>query len=159
MNDWPFRPNTNGGVDQLKRGRWMPLAGSMDNAGYHLASWAPPEGKRRFKRVHCIVWQTYHGAIPEGMEVDHIDMDKSNNAISNLRLLTHHQNMLEARKRLGNWSPSKLKPHQVELLLAIPEGWRCLHQLAARWGVNKYTLGNLRAHAKSCDDVRYLATL
>lgn len=42
--------------------------------------------------VHRIIWETFNGEIPEGMEIDHIDTNRSNNAISNLRLTTHRQN-------------------------------------------------------------------
>lgn len=42
--------------------------------------------------VHRIVWETFNGEIPVGMEIDHIDTNRSNNALSNLRLATHRQN-------------------------------------------------------------------
>ena len=45
---------------------------------------------------------------PEGKpEVDHIDGDKSNNDASNLRWVTHKENLRYARERLGNWSNGK----------------------------------------------------
>jgi len=42
----------------------------------------------RYQMVHRLVWNAYHGEIPKGMQVDHIDGDKHNNALNNLRLLT-----------------------------------------------------------------------
>lgn len=50
--------------------------------------------------VHRIVYETYKGKIPEGMEVDHIDRNKQNNSIDNLRLVTHKENC-ENRENLG----------------------------------------------------------
>jgi len=41
-----------------------------------------------------MVWIDTYGEIPEGYEIDHIDGDQLNNDISNLRLVTHLQNML-----------------------------------------------------------------
>ena len=35
---------------------------------------------------HRIIWELFHGAIPDGMTIDHIDRNKQNNLISNLRL-------------------------------------------------------------------------
>lgn len=43
--------------------------------------------------VHRVVWETFNGAIPKGMEINHIDENTSNNALSNLSLLTHKENM------------------------------------------------------------------
>jgi hypothetical protein len=43
-------------------------------------------GKLRFE--HSIVWENAFGKIPLGMQIHHIDMDKTNNHISNLQLVT-----------------------------------------------------------------------
>jgi hypothetical protein len=37
--------------------------------------------------THRIIYEIFHGRIPEGCEVDHIDGDPSNNRIQNLRLV------------------------------------------------------------------------
>ena len=44
------------------------------------------DGKLRFE--HCIVWEKHHGKIPLGMQIHHIDHDKTNNNINNLQLVT-----------------------------------------------------------------------
>jgi hypothetical protein len=159
MNGWPFRPDGKGNVEQLIRGQWKPLIGSKDNVGYHMATWVAAGPGRRFKRVHVIVWLCYNQSIPPDYEIDHIDGNKSNNNIANLRLLTNAENMRAARERIGNWNEGKLKPWQVALVLALPAGWECLHQLAARWDVSKFHLGNLRNRAKTSNDSRYIGTL
>lgn len=38
--------------------------------------------------MHRVVWEFYNTKIPEGYEIHHIDFDRSNNAITNLQLLT-----------------------------------------------------------------------
>lgn len=42
---------------------------------------------------HRCVWTWFNGEIPEGMEINHIDFDRSNNKIENLELVTHAENM------------------------------------------------------------------
>lgn len=42
--------------------------------------------------VHRLVAATYFGEIPNGMEIDHIGRDRSNNALHNLRIVTSRIN-------------------------------------------------------------------
>lgn len=140
-------------------GRWEVLTGTKDNVGYYITSYLNESGERKFDKVHRIVWMLHKGPIPEGLEINHIDMNKSNNHISNLELVTHKRNLELARELKGNWAKGKLKPHQVELVLAIPEGWRVLNELAERWNVSKFSLGNLRSKCKREMDPRYLSGL
>jgi len=168
--DWPFRIFGEY-VEQYYVGRaprlpglWTVPSGSPDTAGYLLTSWVPKKN-RQFMRLHQVNWITHNGPVPDDLEIDHIDGNKSNWALSNLRTITHKANIHAAIDRLGDWFPrvTKLAPHQVDLVLAIaanlPKGQGPLQALADRWGVSKFYLGNLRAQAKKKDDPRYLAGL
>lgn len=42
--------------------------------------------------AHRIIWEAFNGKIPEGYMVDHINRDKRDNRIENLRLATRSQN-------------------------------------------------------------------
>ncbi len=55
------------------------------HSGYYLS--AKKLGDRR-KRLHVYMWETENGAIPKGYSIHHVDEDKSNNSIDNLRLMT-----------------------------------------------------------------------
>lgn len=48
-------------------------------------------------RVHRLVWSVFRGPIPEGLEVNHKDLDRANAALSNLELLTRKANLAHAR--------------------------------------------------------------
>ena len=48
-------------------------------------------------RAHRIVWEMFHGAIPDGMVVDHFDRDVGNNRIVNLRVVTNRDNCQNRR--------------------------------------------------------------
>ena len=43
-------------------------------------------------RVHRLVYEAFIGPIPDGMQVNHIDEDKSNNRLDNLNLMTPKEN-------------------------------------------------------------------
>ena len=55
--------------------------------------------KRYWPRAHRIIYRTLVGEIPDGYEIDHIDDNRQNNSIDNLRLFTHSQNMKKAYAR------------------------------------------------------------
>jgi hypothetical protein len=52
--------------------------------------------------AHRVAWIHYHGAmLPEGMLIDHINGDKTDNRIDNLRLVTRQQNIHNKPARGG----------------------------------------------------------
>ena len=57
------------------------------------------EKQRLWRRLHRVVYETFVGKIPKGLEIDHIDGDKHNNDITNLRAVTRSQNMLSMFER------------------------------------------------------------
>ncbi|MEQ9843783.1 HNH endonuclease [Pectobacterium brasiliense] len=68
-------------------------AGTLGKDGY----WSVQlKGKKH--AVHRIIWSLINGIIPAGYCIDHIDGDRSNNNILNLRLATREQNSHNARK-------------------------------------------------------------
>jgi len=42
----------------------------------------------RLRMQHNIVWEQHHGPIPLGMQIHHKDLDRANNDILNLQLVT-----------------------------------------------------------------------
>lgn len=49
-------------------------------------------GKLKFAQVHRIEYEAFYGPIPEGMEVNHINEDKTDNRLENLNLMTRKEN-------------------------------------------------------------------
>jgi hypothetical protein len=47
--------------------------------------------------LHILVWESFNNkSVPDGMQIDHIDGDKTNNSIDNLQLVTASENMKNA---------------------------------------------------------------
>lgn len=88
-------------------GRWKNIknvsvgdvAGGLGNSGYYQV--------RRngvLQLVHRVVWELHYGEIPCKMFVDHIDGNKVNNKISNLRLVEREGNARNCSQRKDNVS-------------------------------------------------------
>jgi len=59
---------------------------------------------RRLAYAHRIIWTMVMGEIPDGMQIDHIDGDGTNNRLANLRLVTDSENKRNQRKMKNNTS-------------------------------------------------------
>lgn len=68
------------------------LEGHVNKYGYVYLSLKCLDGKRRFFYLHRVMWYMAYGPIPDGYEINHIDENKQNNALSNLNLMTHKEN-------------------------------------------------------------------
>lgn len=64
------------------------LAGTISDEGYVKVMM-----RRKAYHAHRIIWEMHYGKIPEGMEIDHINHDRTDNRIENLRLVTKQVNM------------------------------------------------------------------
>jgi hypothetical protein len=62
-------------------------AGRLSNRGYRQIM-----VNRKFYLSHRLIYIFHHGEIADKLYIDHIDRDKSNNNIENLRLVTIQEN-------------------------------------------------------------------
>lgn len=49
-------------------------------------------GSKEQPLVHRLVWEAFYGKIPDGMVIDHIDTNRQNNSVENLRCVTPKEN-------------------------------------------------------------------
>jgi hypothetical protein len=72
------------------------------SGGYRIVG---VNGKRY--KAHRVVWMLHRGYIGEGLQIDHIDGDRSNNHIDNLRVCTNAENSRNGKLRVSNTSGIK----------------------------------------------------
>jgi len=71
------------------------------------------KGLRHFvkKQVHRLVYEAFKGKIPEGMHINHLDCDRSNNMLDNLQVVTPKENVYHSFAVGGRtWSSRRKTP-------------------------------------------------
>lgn len=74
----------------------------FNKKGYSIKHYRDNEGKRLTTLEHIAKWVYFNGDIQEGYEIDHIIPISSGgtNKLSNLRIVTHSENMLNEKTRV-----------------------------------------------------------
>lgn len=63
------------------------IAGCLQNHRTSLVPYVRVSVNKKCYLAHRIIWEMHYGSIPEGMEIHHIDGDRANNKLENLRLV------------------------------------------------------------------------
>ena len=53
------------------------------------------------RSAHRTIWEAFHGKIPDGIQINHKDLDRENNALKNLELTTPKENTRHALNMYG----------------------------------------------------------
>jgi hypothetical protein len=74
------------------------IAGTLDTStGY----WRINIDKKMY-RLHRMIFLYHNGYLTDGLQVDHIDMERTNNRIENLREVTNAQNQHNTKRNATN---------------------------------------------------------
>lgn len=111
-----YQASNLGGIRSLnyhREGKIKILKPRKTKAGY-LQVVLCKEGKNKHCYVHRLVWESFIGPIPECMEINHVNEDKTNNRLDNLNLMTRKQNV--------NWGTGIKRCHikQINGKLSVP---------------------------------------
>lgn len=106
-------------------------------------------GRAFHPTVHKLVYQAFHGPIPEDHEINHKDGNRANNAPENLECLTHADNVRYSkdvlRANYATFGNAKLLPAQVlEIRALLSAGGLTQAQIGARFGVTPSVIGNIK---------------
>jgi hypothetical protein len=77
----------------------------------HYVRFSPCKNGKYIKvAVHRAMWEAFVGLIPKGMEINHKNLDRADNRLDNLELLTHRENIkhaIDAYKAQGRFRAVK----------------------------------------------------
>ena len=117
------------------------VAGAQHNRGYIILA-----VDNVAYLAHRLAWAMHYGSISENMQIDHVNGDRSDNRICNLRLATHEENCRNSKprkhnksgikgvKRRGNKWYARIKVNNKEIWLGshdTPEEAKQAHDTAA----------------------------
>ena len=99
---------------------WLERPASMFSSVSHCRTWntrfsgkeaftyACPRGYRqgaifdKLQKAHRVAWMIARGDIPDGMVIDHLDGNQSDNRLLNLRLATQSENLFNKRAQANS---------------------------------------------------------
>ncbi|MND84177.1 hypothetical protein D3C80_760610 [compost metagenome] len=115
-----YNPHTGDSTRVNSRGRWLSgqVAGTINASGYIVI-----QVQRRHMYAHRLAWLWVYGDMPDH-EIDHIDGNRSNNRLNNLRPATSRQNKHNATLRSDNtygkgvvFHIGRRKPYQARICI------------------------------------------
>ena len=141
-----------------RKGKFIKLRPQKNRDGYlYLTLW-DRNNRRRNMFVHRLVLSAYTGGDRPGIPVDHINGDRADNRLANLRWVeSAAENLYYARQRRGGrgWGPrgtsnwaNKLTPDQVRMIRRLAKAGATGAELARRFGVTPQMISDLLKRKK-----------
>lgn len=101
---------------QGSKGGYLTPVICQNNGGYSMINMNYNHHHYTFQLSH-LVWEAFNGPVPEGMEINHIDENKQNNALSNLEICDRTYNC-----RWGTRSERIAKKHSKAIVQYTLDG-------------------------------------
>jgi hypothetical protein len=141
-------------VAELRRGRVVAVeprrAETVGGKGYfRIVLGVPGKARNCSVAAHRLVYSALVGAIPDGLQINHRDLNKQNNRPDNLEVVTGSENIIHsyANGRTPSWSVTRAnggawrgKPLKTDAEVASMRALRAsgalLRDIASRFGIS-----------------------
>lgn len=120
-------------------------------SGYYLVK-LTKDGISTSRYIHQLVMKTFNPSTNPSLEINHIDFNKANNAVSNLEWVTHRENLQHSARQMA-----AIKRGNDDVIECVEDGriWYTLQEAADELGVNKRTVwGHLNGQQQSITKAR-----
>lgn len=143
-------------------GRWKDVTPrrveNVGGKGYLRVSLAKSTGGLAIVMAHNLVYEVLVGSIPEGLELNHDDLDKTNNRPKNLIPVTGAQNVQHSYdhgrtlpwSHAEEWRPGRprLTKKQIDKIRRMRTNGRRLRDIAAEFGISISHTSRVAKHAR-----------
>ena len=117
-NEVVYDPNSPSGLS-WKRYKGRQITGKGADGYYRFQL-----GRKAWK-AHRVVWCLHHGDVDSDLVIDHVDRNKDNNRIENLKLTTQSENCYNKPKRPGKYC--RKRKDRWESYFTIPVSRKYIH--------------------------------
>ena len=96
-----YEVSNQGVIKNVKTGRT--LVPHPNYNGYLVIGLRFGSARSSSKLVHRVVWEAFNGPVPAGLQINHINEDKTDNRLENLELVTPSKNIQHSVNRLRGY--------------------------------------------------------
>lgn len=102
-------------------------------------------GRRKHRTIHSLVAEAFLGTRPKGHDVMHIDGDRENNALDNLRFGTRSENLRSTYSYGGRQANGKLNLQDVDEIRKRIQSGEPILSIAAHFCVDSAAIYHIRS--------------